>query len=95
MVSPFEDFAEGLTKLHDVDSIWEHTATFAHDLGFSGCSLTLACETSSGLKSDYLKTDISDDMKKIAEDDIQKLTDTFVKTIDETYAVKEVEIMKV
>ena len=68
MVSPFEDFAEGLTKLHDVDSIWEHTATFAHDLGFSGCSLTLACETSSGLKSDYLKTDISDEFNNIYAD---------------------------
>jgi ribosome recycling factor len=45
--------------------------------------------------NDVKKTDVSDDMKKIAEDDIQKLTDTFVKNIDETYAVKEVEIMKV
>ena len=45
--------------------------------------------------NDIKKSDVSDDMKKIAEDDIQKLTDTFVKNIDETYAVKEVEIMKV
>jgi ribosome recycling factor len=41
------------------------------------------------------KTDISDDMKKIAEDDIQKLTDTFVKNIDDTFSVKEKEIMTV
>ncbi|WP_343328785.1 ribosome recycling factor [Polaribacter staleyi] len=41
------------------------------------------------------KTDVSDDMKKIAEDDIQKLTDTFVKQTEEKLAVKEVEIMKV
>lgn len=41
------------------------------------------------------KTDISDDMKKAAEADIQKLTDTFIKDIDEKFAAKEVEIMKV
>tara|TARA_R110002126_G_scaffold77796_3_gene194023 strand:+ start:95230 stop:95784 length:555 start_codon:yes stop_codon:yes gene_type:complete len=41
------------------------------------------------------KTDVSDDMKKIAEDDVQKLTDTFVKKIDDVLAVKEKEIMTV
>lgn len=65
MVSPFEDFAEGLTKLPDADAIWEHTAAFAHDLGFSGCSMTLAREVKSGLKSDYLKSDISDEFNAI------------------------------
>lgn len=41
------------------------------------------------------KTDVSDDMKKIAEDDIQQLTDTHVKQIENILALKEVEIMKV
>ncbi|WP_299057859.1 ribosome recycling factor [uncultured Polaribacter sp.] len=45
--------------------------------------------------NDIKKTEISDDMKKIAEDDVQKMTDTFVKQIDEMLATKEVEIMKV
>ncbi|MCG1035394.1 ribosome recycling factor [Polaribacter sargassicola] len=45
--------------------------------------------------NDIKKTDISDDMKKIAEADVQKLTDTYVKEIDEKLSVKEVEIMKV
>jgi ribosome recycling factor len=45
--------------------------------------------------NDIKKTDVSDDMKKIAEDDIQKLTDTFVKDIDGKFSVKEIEIMKV
>lgn len=45
--------------------------------------------------NDIKKTDISDDMKKIAEDDVQKLTDTFVKNIDEKLVVKEKEIMTV
>ena len=45
--------------------------------------------------NDIKKTDLSDDMKKIAEDDVQKLTDTFVKKIDETFSVKEKEIMTV
>lgn len=45
--------------------------------------------------NDIKKSDISDDMKKIAEDDIQKLTNTYVKQIEEKLAVKEVEIMKV
>jgi len=41
------------------------------------------------------KTDVSDDMKKIAEDDVQRLTDTFVKKIDDVLVVKEKEIMTV
>ena len=45
--------------------------------------------------NDIKKTDVSDDMKKIAEDDIQKLTDTFVKEIDDKFSAKEIEIMKV
>lgn len=45
--------------------------------------------------NDIKKTDISDDMKKIAEDDVQKLTDTFVKKIEEILSVKEKEIMTV
>ena len=45
--------------------------------------------------NDIKKTDVSDDMKKIAEDDIQTLTDTFVKQIEDKLAVKEKEIMTV
>ncbi|WP_297804403.1 ribosome recycling factor [uncultured Polaribacter sp.] len=45
--------------------------------------------------NDIKKTDVSDDMKKIAEDDIQQLTDTHVKQIENILALKEVEIMKV
>jgi len=45
--------------------------------------------------NDIKKTDISDDMEKIAEDDVQKLTDAFVKKIDDTLSIKEKEIMTV
>ena len=45
--------------------------------------------------NDIKKTDISDDMKKIAEDDVQKLTDTFVKTIEGILSLKEKDIMTV
>lgn len=65
MVSPFEDFAEGLSGLPDADAIWAHTAAFAHNIGFSGCSMTLARETKHGLVSDYLKSDISDEFSAI------------------------------
>lgn len=41
------------------------------------------------------KTDASEDMKANAEVDIQKLTDDFIKEIDEKYAIKDAEIMKV
>lgn len=41
------------------------------------------------------KTDISDDEKKNAEMDVQTLTDNFIKQIDEQYAIKDGEIMKV
>ena len=45
--------------------------------------------------NDIKKTDISDDMKKIAEEDIQQLTNTHVKQIENILALKEAEIMKV
>lgn len=45
--------------------------------------------------NDIKKTDVSDDMKKIAEDDIQQLTNTHVKEIENILALKEAEIMKV
>ena len=41
------------------------------------------------------KTDISDDEKKVTEAEVQTLTDAHIKKIDEVYAVKDVEIMKV
>jgi ribosome recycling factor len=41
------------------------------------------------------KSEISDDEKKIAEEDIQNLTNSFIKKIDDAYAVKDAEIMKV
>ncbi|MGB1041969.1 MAG: ribosome recycling factor [Tenacibaculum sp.] len=41
------------------------------------------------------KTEVSDDMKKVAEADVQNLTDTFVKDIDAKFSVKEKEIMTV
>jgi ribosome recycling factor len=45
--------------------------------------------------NDIKKTDISDDMKKIAEEDVQKLTNDFVKKIEDTLSKKEKEIMTV
>ena len=41
------------------------------------------------------KTDIADDLKKDSEALVQKLTDSYVKQIDETFAVKEKEIMTI
>jgi ribosome recycling factor len=41
------------------------------------------------------KLDVSEDLKKNTETDIQDLTDSYVKKVDETYAVKEKEIMTV
>ncbi|MDO6737153.1 ribosome recycling factor [Wenyingzhuangia sp. 2_MG-2023] len=45
--------------------------------------------------NDVKKADISDDEKKAAEADIQQLTDTYIKKVDELYAVKDTEIMKI
>ncbi|MCK4561709.1 MAG: ribosome recycling factor [Flavobacteriaceae bacterium] len=41
------------------------------------------------------KIDASEDLLKNSEMDIQNLTDNFIKKIDELYAVKDKEIMKV
>ena len=45
--------------------------------------------------NDIKKSDISDDLKKNTEATIQDLTDSYTKKIEEMYAKKEVEIMKV
>lgn len=39
--------------------------------------------------------DISEDLKKSLEEDVQNMTDQHIKKIDEIFAVKEKEIMKV
>ena len=41
------------------------------------------------------KAEASEDMKSNAEHDIQELTDKFSKKVDDMYAVKDAEIMKV
>lgn len=45
--------------------------------------------------NDIKKTDISEDLMKIAESNVQDITDKYIKQIDETFAVKEKEIMTV
>lgn len=45
--------------------------------------------------SELKKLDISEDLLKNAEMDVQNFTDDFTKKIEELYAVKEKEIMKV
>ncbi|AMA48315.1 MULTISPECIES: ribosome recycling factor [Flavobacterium] len=41
------------------------------------------------------KEGTSEDVCKTAEENVQKLTDAYIKKVDELYAVKEAEIMKV
>ena len=47
------------------------------------------------MKKKLEKEGTSEDMCKDAEDRVQKLTDNYIKKIDEIYAEKEAEIMKV
>lgn len=41
------------------------------------------------------KTETSEDVKKSAEESVQQLTDKFIKKVDEIFAQKEAEILKV
>lgn len=41
------------------------------------------------------KSENSEDVKKNAEESVQQLTDKFIKKVDEIFAVKEAEILKV
>jgi len=45
--------------------------------------------------SELKKLDISEDFLKNSEVDIQVLTDSFIRKVDELFAIKEAEIMKV
>ncbi len=41
MSSNFSEFVDRLTSLPDTDAIWHHTAQFAQNNGYGGCSLVL------------------------------------------------------
>lgn len=58
-MTSFEEFAEQLASLTDIDSIWRHTARLAYSFGFSACSLTVASRQPDGLESIYLRSDLS------------------------------------
>lgn len=45
--------------------------------------------------NDIKKSDVSEDMKKIAEAKVQDLTNKYIKIIDEMYVKKEVDILTV
>ncbi len=45
--------------------------------------------------NDIKKLDVSEDLQKNAEIDVQELTDTYIKRVDDTFAVKDKEIMTV
>ncbi|HLV15091.1 MAG TPA: ribosome recycling factor [Xanthomarina sp.] len=45
--------------------------------------------------NDIKKSDVSEDLQKMAEDDVQKLTDKYVLKIDSLFDLKEKEIMTV
>lgn len=53
------DFCDELGALGDVDLVWQHTTDFAYDLGFSGCSLTLARKRPGGLQPALLRSDLA------------------------------------
>lgn len=61
MPTPFENFADRLINLPDAGDIWQCTADFSHNLGFSSCSLTLAERSGSKLESRYLQTDLGNE----------------------------------
>ena len=52
-------------------------------------------DANGSLKELLKKKEISEDEERRVQDEIQKLTDRFVAEIDQTLAVKEVELMAV
>ncbi|WP_337660165.1 helix-turn-helix transcriptional regulator [Anderseniella sp. Alg231-50] len=64
MPTAFEDFADQMINLPDADEVWQCTAEFGHNLGFSSCSLTMAERTQSRLESRYLRTDLGNEFSE-------------------------------
>jgi len=60
----FENFVDNLTTFPDAGAIWEHTAGFAQELGFSTCSLTMACRSGNGLQSSYFRSGLSEEFDR-------------------------------
>lgn len=63
MVS-FEEFADSVSSLPDINSVWHHLGRFAADRGFSHCSLTLAAQTKGGIRSTRLLSGLPEEFRQ-------------------------------
>ncbi len=64
MPTVFENFVDQMINLPDANDVWQCTAEFGYNLGFSSCSLTLAERADGKLNSRYLKTDFGDEFSE-------------------------------
>jgi len=86
----FERFVDGLTALPDAGSIWNRTAEFAYDLGFSSCSLTIARKSGSGLQSTFFMSDLPDEFSKAYRNDGLVGVDPFLQFSCNSLSAKKV-----
>ena len=65
MMTGFAEFADSVSSLPDINSVWHHLGRFAGERGFSNCSLTLAARTKDGIHSTRLLSDLPREFREM------------------------------
>ncbi len=63
MEPKIDAYIEDLAAQSDLVAIWRHTAAFTGNLGFDGCSLTLARPSQAGIASIFVRSSICDNFE--------------------------------
>jgi DNA-binding CsgD family transcriptional regulator len=88
--SQFERHVDGLTALPDAGPIWDRTAEFAYDLGFSSCSLTIARKSADGLQSTFFMSDLTHEFSNAYRNDGLVGVDPFLQFSCRSLSAKKV-----
>lgn len=90
MVLSIEQYADTLRSCSNIDDVWQHMSRFSKDRGFSKCSLTLASNSTRGLTSDLLVTDLPNEFCDLYQDTGLVAQDPFLLFCCRTLSAKKV-----
>ena len=61
----FAEFADSVSSLRDINSVWHHLGRFAGERGFSHCSLTLATRSHDAIHSTRLLSELPHEFREM------------------------------
>lgn len=90
MESRFGEFVDTLTSLPDAEAIWQHTADFAANTGYSGCSLVLATKSEQGIQNPRISSSFSAEFQRAYSCEGLGQIDPFLLFSCETLTAKKI-----